>query len=45
MKVFNGSIPMMDCRPVSFPVCMDACKIAGGVFHAGGFVYKPWTEA
>ena len=27
MEVFNGCMPMVDCRPVSFPVCIDACKI------------------
>ena len=41
MEVFNGCMPMVDCRPVSFPVCIDACKIATGAFHQGDFVYKP----
>ena len=34
---------MKDCCPVSFPVCTDACKIAGGAFHQGDFVYKAWS--
>lgn len=42
MEVFNGTLAMVDCRPVSFPVCIDACKIAGGAFHQGDFVYKQW---
>ena len=43
MEIFNGTMPMIDCRPVSFPVCTDACKIAGGAFHQGDFVYKAWS--
>ena len=38
MEIFNGTMPMIDCHPVSFPVCTDACKIAGGAFHQGDFV-------
>ena len=38
MEIFKGTMPMIDCRPVSFPVCTDACKIAGGAFHQGDFV-------
>ena len=34
---------MVDCGPVSYPVCIDACKIAAGAFHQGDFVYKQWT--
>ena len=43
MDILNGTMPMIDCRPVSFPVCTDACKIAGGAFHQGDFVYKAWS--
>ena len=43
MEVFNGCMPMVDCRPVSYPVCIDACKIAAGAFHQGDFVYNQWT--
>ena len=25
MEIFNGTMPMVDCHPVSFPVCIDAC--------------------
>ena len=42
MEVFISCMPMVDCRPVSFPVCIDACKIAAGAFHQGDFVYEPW---
>ena len=42
MEVFNGCMPVVDCRPMSFPVCIHACKIAAGAFHPGDFVYKPW---
>ena len=43
MEIFNGTMPMIDCCPVSFPVCTDAWKIAGGAFHQGDFVYKVWS--
>ena len=39
----NTILLMIDCRPVSFPVCTDACKKAGGAFHQGDFVYKAWS--
>ena len=45
MEVFNGCMPMVDCRPVSYPVCIDACKFAAGAFHQGDFVYKQWTAS
>ena len=45
MEVFNGCMPMVDCRPVSFPVCIDAYKFAAGAFHQGDFVYKPWKAS
>ena len=36
MRTFNGTMPMVDCRPAT-PVSIDACKLAGGAFyhHAG----------
>ena len=42
MEIFKGNLPMIDCCSVSFSVCTDACKIAGGAFHQGDFVYKAW---
>ena len=36
---------MVDCPPVSFQVCTDACKIVAGAFHQGDFVYKPWKAS
>ena len=26
MEIFNGTLTMIGCRPVSFTVCTDACK-------------------
>ena len=45
MEVCNGCMLMVDCRPVSFQVCTDACKIVAGAFHKGDFVYKQWKAS
>ena len=31
MEIFYGTIAMIDCRQVSFPVYTDACTVAGVV--------------
>ena len=43
MRTFNGTMPMVDCRPAT-PVSIDACKLAGGAFYHGDFVHTPWTK-
>lgn len=41
MRIFNGTMPMIDNRPAS-PVSIDACKTAGGAFYNGDIAYTPW---
>ncbi|MEW8545791.1 MAG: reverse transcriptase domain-containing protein, partial [Candidatus Thiodiazotropha sp.] len=43
MSIFNGTMKMVDNRPAT-PVSIDACKIAGGAFYCGDFIYTPWTN-
>ena len=43
MRTFNGTMPMVDCRPAT-PVSIDACKLAGGAFYHGDIVHTPWTK-
>jgi len=43
MRMFNGSVPMVDSRPAT-PVSIDACKTAAGAFFNGDFVYTPWSQ-
>lgn len=42
MHIFNGTMPIVDCRPAT-PITIDACKIAAGAFYQGDFVYTPWS--
>ena len=32
MEIFNGTMPMIDCRPVSLPVCTLPAKLLVGHF-------------
>ena len=41
MRTFNGTVPMIDCRP-STPCSIDSCKVAGGAFYQGDFVHTQW---
>lgn len=41
MNIFNGTTKMVDSRPAT-PVSIDACKVGGGAFYHGDFVYTPW---
>ena len=41
MRTFNGTVPMIDCRP-STPCSIDSCKLAGGAFYRGDFVHTQW---
>ena len=41
MRIFNGTVPMIDCRP-STPCSIDSCKVAGGAFYQGDFVHTQW---
>lgn len=43
MRIFNGSVPMIDCRPAT-PVSIDSCKRAGGAFYQGDFVHTQWKH-
>lgn len=42
MRVFNGKITIVENRQ-STSVSIDSCKVAGGAFYHGDFVYAPWT--
>ncbi len=41
MAVFNGSMDMVDTRPLA-PVFTDACSLASGAYFCGDWVYTPW---
>ena len=41
MQTFNGTMPMIDCRPAT-PCSIDSCKLAGGAFYQGDFVHTMW---
>ena len=41
MRTFNGTVPMIDCRP-STPCSIDSCKLARGAFYQGDFVHTQW---
>lgn len=43
MNIFNGAMKMVDNRSAT-PVSTDVCKIAGGAFYHGDFIYTPWTS-
>ena len=42
MYTFNGTMPIVDCRPAT-PIAIDACKVAAGAFYHGDFVHTPWS--
>ena len=42
MYVFNGKTNIVENRQ-STSVSIDSCKVAGGAFYNGDFVYTPWT--
>jgi hypothetical protein len=42
MHIFNGTMPIVDCRPTT-PITIDACKVAAGAFYLGDFVHTPWS--
>ena len=42
MRVFNGKTTTEENRQ-STSVSIDSCKVAGGAFYHGDFVYAPWT--
>ena len=42
MRVFNGKTTIVEKRQ-STSVSIDSCKVAGGAFYHGDFVYAPWT--
>ena len=42
MDTFNGTVPMLDKRPLT-PVHIDACPVAGGAVYKNQFVYTPWS--
>ena len=44
MDMFNGTVPMVDYRPVA-PVSIDACSEAAGAFFLDSFIYTPWASA
>ena len=43
MDTFNGSVDMVDPRPVT-PVIIDACDTAAGGFYVDDWVYTPWVS-
>lgn len=43
MYVFNGTMDIIDNRQAT-SVSIDSCKVAGGAFYQGDFVYAPLTE-
>lgn len=43
MKIFNGTMPIVEFRP-STSLSIDACKVAAGAFYNGDFIYTPWSN-
>jgi len=43
MDIFNGTVQMVDYRPIA-PVSIDACNEAAGAFFLDSFVYTPWAS-
>ena len=43
LRTFNGTMPIANTRP-STSVSIDSCKLAGGGFYQGDFVYTPWSQ-
>lgn len=43
LDVFNGTMPMIENRP-GISISTDSCKLAGGAFFNGSFVYQPWSK-
>ena len=43
MRSFNGTVPMLDCRPAT-PVSIDSCKKAAGAFFHGDFIHTQWKQ-
>ena len=42
MRIFNGTTQIVENRSVT-SLSIDSCKVAGGAFYHGDFVYAPWT--
>lgn len=43
MRVFNGTLPIIDPRPHA-PVCIDACTEAGAGFYDGEWFHVRWEN-
>lgn len=43
MHVFNGTMDIVDHGQAT-SVLIDSCKVAGGAFYQGDFIYAPLTE-
>ena len=41
LRTFNGTMPLVDCRPAT-PISIDACTEAAGAFNQGDWVYTHW---
>ena len=41
LRTFNGTMPLVDCRPAT-PISIDACMEAAGAFNQGDWVYTHW---
>lgn len=43
LQEFNGVAAFMDERPIT-PILTDACRVSGGAFCNGDFMYVNWTK-
>ncbi|MCK5872999.1 MAG: hypothetical protein KAG26_09245, partial [Methylococcales bacterium] len=43
LRVFNGTMPLVDNRPAT-PISIDACTEAAGAYNRGDWVYTNWRQ-